>query len=42
VTEIDEGVNDEMCAHEMSRFAVKAHQQGTKIVDPGKQLKRSL
>lgn len=36
MTEIDEGENDEMRAHEVRRFAVEAKQQGAGLVDLGK------
>lgn len=36
MAEIDESENDEMRAHEVRRFAVKANQQGAEFVDPGK------
>lgn len=36
VTEVDEGVNDIMCTHEMSHFVVNAHQQNTEFVNPSK------
>lgn len=36
MAEIDEGEDDEMSAHEVGGFAVKAHQEGAELVNPGK------
>ncbi len=36
MTEVDEGVDDVVSAHEVRCFPVKANQQGTELVNPSK------